>query len=67
MAGTSSADLALALESTDLTVWSYKDTMDWKDAGGAFWDSVLFFRTRSLDGSLDGSLDWSLDWSRLYR
>lgn len=45
----------VALEPTDFTVWSYKDTMVWKAAGEASWDSVLFFWTRSLG------------WSRLYR
>lgn len=54
-AGTRSAGPAVALEPTDFTVWSYKDTMVWKAPGGASWDSVLFFKTKSFD------------WSRLYR
>lgn len=52
-AGTSSVGPAVALEPTDFTVWSYKDTMVWKAPGEAC--SVLFFKTKSFD------------WSRLYR
>lgn len=55
LAGTSSVGLVVALEPTDFTVWSYKDTMVWKAPDEASWDSVLFFKTKTFD------------WSRLYR
>lgn len=49
--GTSSVDMAVVLETKDLTVLSYKDTMLWKAPGGLCWDGVLFFNTTSVDSS----------------
>ena len=57
VAGTSSADGAVALGPTDLTVWSYSETMLRKVAGGDVRGSELLF----------GPGACSEDWSRFNR